>query len=194
MRLQGNETYLRQSPPRSAEEPTELAPFIIAIDTREQRPFEFRGIGKRIYTNRQTLKTGDYSLVGFEKRVCVERKSKLDLYQSVTHERDRFERELKRMSQMERACVVVECSVEEVQMGTEISRVSPENIVLTALSWAGRYRVPWFFMADRAEAERATFDFLRFAWRDFTAPKHHKEDDSCQTYSSNRSEETTTND
>lgn len=193
MQLAGNENFLITATPDPSEKPEGLAPFIIAIDTREQRPFEFRGLGVQIYTNRQTLKTGDYSLVGFERRICVERKSKLDLYKSVTHDRQRFERELQRMSRMQRACVIVECSVAEIQMGTEISRVSPENIVLTAIAWSGRYRVPWFFMPDRAEAERATYDFLRFAWRDFTAPKP-KEDKLCPTFSSNRSEATIIND
>lgn len=172
MKLTGKEDYLsRPQPPQIPDAEKELVPFIIAIDTREQHPFRFDGLDKRIYTNRQTLRTGDYSIVGMERRICVERKSKMDLFGSVIQGRDRFERELRRMAKMERACVIVECTMDDVKAGIAESQVDPLNVVLTAISWAGRYRVPWFFMHDRREAEKATFDFLRFAWRDFTTKK-----------------------
>ena len=47
---------------------------VIIIDSREQIPYEFEG------SQVGTLKSGDYSLDGFQDRVAVERKSKADLY------------------------------------------------------------------------------------------------------------------
>ena len=43
---------------------------IIAIDTREQRPYRF------VWSEIKTLTTGDYSVIGLEDRVAIERKSK----------------------------------------------------------------------------------------------------------------------
>ena len=65
----------------------------ILIDTREQTPLPFADLT----TERRTLPTGDYSVLGFERDFIVERKSVADLVQSATFERERFERELVRM-------------------------------------------------------------------------------------------------
>lgn len=168
MTLSGKESFLPQPRPATSSE-KETCPFIVAVDTREQRPFIFAGLGLEIITRRTTLKTGDYSILGLEKYVCVERKSKEDLFGSCTSGRKRFEKELVRMSQMERSCVIVECSMEDVKAGLPGSKIDPLSIVNTAIAWAGRYRVPWHFMPTRGDAEKAAFDHLRFAWQDLTS-------------------------
>lgn len=65
----------------------------LVIDTREQRPLDFR----RLSTVSGTLQTGDYSIAGCEAEFAVERKSWQDLLQSITTERPRFMRELARL-------------------------------------------------------------------------------------------------
>jgi len=65
-----------------------IAPFTVAFDTREQLPFSFQQIHmdrKRAFvmTQKRTLQTGDYSIVGYEDRLCVERKSLEDLYHTL---------------------------------------------------------------------------------------------------------------
>lgn len=160
-------------------------PFIVAIDTREQLPYTFRfdGLEVPVFTTSRTLKSGDYSILGFESKIAVERKSKADFYGSVSSGRERFEREFQRLSRMERACVVVEASQEEILSGYENSQMNPNCVLLTAISWASKYRVPIFFATDRAEAEWQTLEFLRFGWLDFTGSKRKvkkgdSEDDS----------------
>lgn len=151
-------------------------PFIVAVDTREQTPFTFEGFRAfsddekypRIITKRTTLKTGDYSIIGFEKKICVERKSKSDLFGSVTTGRDRFEREFQRMSEMERAALVCEASNASILAGLENSQIDGANVLRTFISWAGRYRVPCFFCTSRAEAEWVTLEILRFFWKELT--------------------------
>lgn len=95
-------------------------PFTVAIDTREQAGFPFVGfkadspnahLPLTISTEVKTLKTGDYSAVGFEHRISIERKSPQDAYQTFSHERDRFERELERLAEMEFGAVVIESSM-----------------------------------------------------------------------------------
>ena len=66
-----------------------ISPTII-IDTREQRPLTF----KHFPSVTACLSEGDYSILGYEGRFTVERKSIADLVGSVTHDRARFEREL----------------------------------------------------------------------------------------------------
>ncbi|MDO4583945.1 MAG: ERCC4 domain-containing protein [Planctomycetia bacterium] len=166
VKLTGNEPFLELT--QVVDKSRDTAPFVVAVDTREQNPFRFLNLEKQVFTVTQTLKTGDYSVIGFEKRVCVERKSKQDLFSSTIHGRERFEKEVERMAKMERVAVVVEATLEEVRKGLEQSQINPQSVVLTALAWSGRYRIPWFFCQNRADAERMTFDFLRFAWEDFT--------------------------
>lgn len=64
----------------------------LVVDTREQRPLAFAHLA----TVQAGLKTGDYSLKGFEYRFTVERKSVPDLIGSLTQGRERFEYELTR--------------------------------------------------------------------------------------------------
>ena len=90
----------------------------VVIDTREQLPFTFGGMlcdqtdgggSLTVPTVRGTLKSGDYSLLGYETRVAVERKSLADLYSTLGQGRERFEREIQRFADdCEFAAVVVE--------------------------------------------------------------------------------------
>lgn len=65
----------------------------IVIDTREQKPLDF----SRLATIRGSLQTGDYSVLGLESVVSVERKSVPDMLNSLTSERVRFMAEMERM-------------------------------------------------------------------------------------------------
>ena len=61
----------------------------IIIDSREQKKWPFQNV--KVETAK--LDTGDYSLKGYEDRITIERKSKVDLIKTVTHDRERFKRE-----------------------------------------------------------------------------------------------------
>ena len=79
--------------------------FVILCDTRERHALNFAGYE----TQTATLKTGDYSLVGYEDVLAVERKgSALELYGNlVGKDRMRFERELDRLSQFKYGIVLL---------------------------------------------------------------------------------------
>ena len=66
---------------------------VLVTDTREQRPLVF----EHLDSIPETLQTGDYSIKGFIDTFSVERKSIPDLLNSITHERQRFEKELHRL-------------------------------------------------------------------------------------------------
>ena len=80
----------------------------IIIDSREKTPFKF---SDKVTTEVRKLDTGDYSLEGYETRLCIERKSIPDLISSLSQ--SRFVNELERMASFETAMIVVEGSLQE---------------------------------------------------------------------------------
>lgn len=138
------------------------APFVFAVDTREQAPFDLLGFA----TMRKTLATGDYSIVGLEDRVAVERKSYADAWGSMSAGRARFERCVKRLAELDRAAIVIECTVRELAVQPpRIERVTPASVVGGLISWSAQYRLPIFFCDDKAHAERVTIRFLASYWK-----------------------------
>lgn len=134
-----------------------IPPFTIVVDTREQVPFAFDGLE----SVRKGLKVGDYSLVGFESLVAIERKSKSDAWNCVAGERDRFIRELEKLAQYDRAAIVIECALAEFCVRpAQLQRVSPATAVGSFISWSVQYNIPVFWCDNRAYAERVTLRFL----------------------------------
>jgi ERCC4-type nuclease len=68
----------------------------VVVDTREQEPYSFDS--DKVSAVRKALPAGDYSLVGLEERVAVERKSLTDFVSTVIRGRKRFHRELEKLS------------------------------------------------------------------------------------------------
>ena len=122
---------------KSAQEP------VIVVDTREQKPYRFTRCQVK------TLTTGDYSLVGLEDRVAIERKSAADLAGSLGSGRARFQRELERLAQLDYAAIVVEASLRQLLQPLLFSRMHPKAVVNSMLAWSVQYRMPVFFAGDR---------------------------------------------
>lgn len=147
--------------------------FTVQVDTREQAPYRFTGITEGDASIVVPLKTdlaltsGDYSIVGLHDRVAVERKSHSDLLGSITHGRERFEREFVRLNQMDFAAVVVEADWQAMLIDNRhISRVTPTTITRTIFSWSIEYpRVHWFTCMNRRHGELTTFRLLEMFWR-----------------------------
>ncbi len=155
--------------------PTHLpTPYTVVIDTREQRPFAFasplrRARQQRTYTvqtTTSTLKSGDYSLAGFESRIAVERKSISDLFSTLAAGRSRFQRELERLSEFTFSAIVV-----EAEWGTILtsppphSRLPPRTLFMTVVSWQQKFpRVHWWFLPSREVAEACTIRILDKFW------------------------------
>lgn len=132
---------------------------VIAVDTREQHPYPFdRSVVK-------TLPTGDYSIVGLEDRVAIERKSKADAYSSLGQGRARFRREFERLALYDYAAVVVEDSVPGFLHRPAHSKMNSKAALCSLLAWSVRYRVPVFFAGDRDHARALTQKLLEMYWR-----------------------------
>jgi len=133
--------------------------FTIAIDTREQKPYEFPG------AEVCTLPTGDYSIVGLEDRVTIERKSKADAYNSLGHGRTRFRREVERLAEFDYRAIVIEDTVPGFLRRPPHSRMNPRAAIGSLLGWSVRYQVPVFFAGDRAHGQALTMKLLQMFWK-----------------------------
>ncbi|HVY62329.1 MAG TPA: hypothetical protein VHF22_11785, partial [Planctomycetota bacterium] len=93
--------------------PPAKPPFTVVIDTREQAPLSF-GSWPTVVAG---MKTGDYSIQGFEDQIAIERKSLSDLFGCIGRDRDRFERELLRLWALDYAAIVIEATLADVLEG-----------------------------------------------------------------------------
>ena len=114
-----------------------------------------------------TLPTGDYSLRGFEDRICIDRKSGFpELASNYFHDRERFEREFERMLSYEVALIVVEeGTLDQIEM-YYTGGGNPLSLRNSILAWQAKYRVPFVFPNSRAKAQQYILEELvRFAER-----------------------------
>jgi hypothetical protein len=143
----------------------------IIIDTREQKPYEFKTLRANadqghariiVPTLRLALTVGDYSVRGMAELVTVERKSKEDLYSSIGQRRDNFAQRMKTMGAMAMSAVVVEADWASLLLDPpKHSKLHPRSLSRTILSWMIRHpRVHWLMLPDRATAEVMTYRFL----------------------------------
>lgn len=127
---------------------------VLIIDTREQLPYQFKAFEDQFeHTIRGTLKAGDYSLEGYQGRIAVERKSLGDLVNTIVHGRERFKRELTKLSAMDYAAIVVEASLKEVSSPYSFSQAKPQSVVGSLQSFSLLYGVHIVFANDRHNAE-----------------------------------------
>jgi ERCC4-type nuclease len=106
-------------------------PFIIIKDTREQEGYSFEPSSSRYHTCKgmvtQKLDTGDYSIVGLEDKLCIERKaSVVEFANNIGHDQARFMREIERMEKIPHRYMVFEFSLSDLMNFPEGSGI-PES-------------------------------------------------------------------
>jgi ERCC4-type nuclease len=162
----GHHKWVKSKPRDSSE-----SPFEVMIDSREQQPYTFEGLMTnvdqgslpiRVRTRREGLPVGDYSIFGLPSGIIIERKSKEDLYSSISQRRENFEDRLRKMSsEFMAAAVVVECEWADMILNPPaFSQFNPKALARTLDSWMIRFRVHWLFMPDRSTAEAKTYRLL----------------------------------
>lgn len=142
---------------------------LIVVDSREQEPYWTGAV-------RAALKTGDYSVAGYEDKIAIERKSPQDLLGSLGGKkgarRARLLREFRRLSLMPWGAFLVESTAGGLYTVPRFGRITPAHAIGTLLRWGGRYRVPVWFCAGRAEGKSICRSYLRLAWEELTNPRH----------------------
>lgn len=128
--------------------------FCIVIDTREQKRL-LKKPPKNLMTMTAALKTGDYSIVGFENLIAVERKSRSDFYGSITAGRKRFDANLQRMSKMEWRALLIEGTERKLLDPSEsYSKISPQCIYGSLVSISVRYGIQIYYAERPEDADR----------------------------------------
>lgn len=122
----------------------------IVIDSREKLPWIF---SPRVRTCAAALPAGDYSLLGFESSIAIERKSREDFVNTLGGGRERFLAELRKLEGYEFAAVVVESDLQPIVEGRFFSGMNPEAILGSVAMVVADFRVPVFFCSNRAAAQ-----------------------------------------
>jgi len=140
--------------------------FHIIIDTREQKAWEF----PRHSTANIKLDTGDYSLAGFQDRLCIERKRSVsEIASNITEKR--FVDELERMKEFKYKFMIFEFSLTDVLRypeGSEIPRhkwkyikISPNFILKKLSEYMINYNINIIFGDTPKNAEKIAMAIMR---------------------------------
>lgn len=119
----------------------------VVIDTREQLPYEFPVDWPVV---RKALPSGDYSLLGHEGALAIERKSLSDLLGCLFT--DRFHRELERLRRYEIAILAIEGNIADIR-NNRFFRGSPQSVLGMLQALPLKYGVHVLFLENREEAQ-----------------------------------------
>jgi len=134
--------------------------FIILCDDREKKPWDLP-----YKVERKRLKTGDYTIKGFEDRVAIEKKSGLiELLNDLANDyRPTFERFLKRLSEYPVKVIVVEDTLSELSVSRALThirkksrgkaRLTSRTIYYWVADISAKYGIPIVFVGKRAKLD-----------------------------------------
>lgn len=143
--------------------------FCIVVDTREQLPYCWPGIPMV----RKCLPIGDYSVLGLENRLGVERKSHADFVATVTRNHTAFFEGIQAYSRcgvpdcIGRGwfAIVIEATAAALDSPMSWTRVTPSQVHANLIKLAC-LGVPVWPAGSRARAAAWTLAFLRRAWEE----------------------------
>lgn len=149
---------------------------VIYVDTREQNPFFYDKMDHPEFPDLElktvTLKTGDYSIQGMSDpsdgpSITIERKNPSDLFGSMGQGRERFEREIIRMSKFTYAALVLETDFSGMFTNPpELTRMLPKSVFRSIIAFSMRWGIHCFPCPDRSFAEKTTYLILKRFWDD----------------------------
>jgi len=93
--------------------PNNINHFLVIRDTREQTGWQFTAGKTCLGTKAGTLKTGDYTVEGYENLLSIERKGSVQEFAQNLMD-DRFFREMERMKEYKYAYLILEFTAEDL--------------------------------------------------------------------------------
>ena len=132
----------------------------IIVDTREQVPYLFTKF-EDVVIIRDNLDCGDYSLVGSETEIMIERKTLSDLTSSFTAGRERFEDEWKRSEGYKIKFLIIEGRLNDVLFGNYRSQMATTSLLASLVSWSIKYHFNWCFVEDEAQGQWVIYEILK---------------------------------
>lgn len=128
------------------------------VDTREQLPYNLAPMKMHV----EGLDTGDYSVLGLERFVSVERKSLDDFVGCCGSGRERFESECQRLMAYPAKMIIIEASWEDLRKGNWRSQIGIASVTGSAIGWMEK-GIPITFAGSRQSAQEITWRFLFMA-------------------------------
>jgi ERCC4-type nuclease len=112
-----------------------------------------------VVLERVTMAEADYTSPGLQGVAVVERKSVADFAQSLTHSRERFDDEVRRLRGYRWKAIVVEGDLSTVYR--EAPGVHPHSVLGSVASFLARADLPTLFAANASGAGRLICGLLR---------------------------------
>lgn len=146
---------------------------VYVVDTREQLGYSFDEKDRRPSATVITkLDQGDYSVLGFEDKIAIERKMLGDYIGSITDHfktttsdgvPGRFWREIERLEPYRFSCIIVEGDMRDVLSHAYRADVHPSAILGMTVKIT-LFGVPVLFASDRIGGRKLTQRLLRKFW------------------------------
>jgi len=146
---------------RQAGKPVRVPKPIIVIDSQEHRGYKFERFTNWFAgTIRKRLPIGDYTLLGMEDEVVVERKTLPDLVRSIIQERRDFIKKCEGLSAFKKKCIVIEGSTTSIKTLYEDSQAHPNAVFGSLLAAQERWDIPVYFLDNFLLAEEYVASML----------------------------------
>ena len=150
--------------------------FTIICDIKEKLPYSFENIKPKPKIITQHLVTGDYSILGMQHMIAIERKTLADCFGSVGKGRKRLEAEFQRMQSFDYAALILESSLSSIFTNPPShSRMSSKAVFRTLISWSIKYHVHIWPCWSREAAEKVCYLILK-RYYDMTTAKGIRND------------------
>ncbi len=133
----------------------------VVIDSSEHMGYTFgRFTNWFSGTVRKRLPVGDYTLLGMEKEITIERKTLPDLVNSIIQERSNFIERCERLSSFKKKCFVIEGTMSSLKTPYTESQAHPNAVLGSIIAAQERWDVPVYFLDNFVLAEEFVASML----------------------------------
>ena len=133
-------------------------PITILYDDRERKPWNFHEPRFFVF-KRVRLKTADYTILGYENKIAIEKKA--DLHEFITDisgkYRNTFKRFLERLSTYPTKCIVIEDSfsnIDKVIRTIKGTAITPESVYYWVTLITIKYKIPVLFIGKGKQSKK----------------------------------------
>lgn len=131
------------------------------IDSQEHMGYTFERFSDWFAgTIRKRLPIGDYTILGLEDEVAIERKTLPDLVKSIIQERKDFIKKCEGLSNFKKKCIVIEGSMTTLKTPYEDSCAHPNAVLGSLLAAQERWEIPFYFLDNFLLAEEFVASML----------------------------------
>ena len=127
--------------------------YFVVCDTREQKP-----LWEDTDIVRKKLDVGDYSILGMEDKIAIERKNCADAYGTFTAGMERFKKEIERAKSYDYFAIMIEGSFGKMLgkkfTNSKFIKVPGKTVMATLNTLRVKYGVPVIFCQNRTEMKK----------------------------------------